>query len=285
MREDVAMEHFEHEGHRLAYTSFGDGPRTVVLIHGLLFSQKLLHPLARELAGRGERVVTLDLLGHGASDRPVPMQDYSMTGYGEQVIGLLDHLGVEEAVVGGLSLGANTSLEAAALAPERIRGLVIEMPVLDNALLGCAVAFTPLMLALTFGAPVMKGIQAVARRVPTPHVGRAGWMADVLLDLVRQDPKPSASLLQGLFFGRVAPPKAERRTLSMPALVIGHQRDPVHPFSDSDALVDEMPDARLVQASWIGELLVSPERLTCEISEFLDRVWKPRRAPRARRVA
>jgi pimeloyl-ACP methyl ester carboxylesterase len=279
------MEHFEHAGHRLAYTSFGSGPRTIVLIHGLLFSQKLLHPLARELAERGERVVTLDLLGHGASDRPIPMQDYSMTGYGEQVIALLDHLGVEEAVVGGLSLGANTSLEAAALAPERVRALVVEMPVLDNALLGCAVAFTPLMVALTFGAPVMKGVQAVARAVPTPHVGRAGWMADVLLDLVRQDPKPSASLLQGLFFGRIAPPKAERRTLSMPALVIGHQRDPVHPFSDSDALVDEMPDARLVQASWIGELLVTPERLTGEICAFLDRVWKPRRAPRARDVA
>jgi pimeloyl-ACP methyl ester carboxylesterase len=279
------MAHFEHAGHRLAYTSFGSGPRTVVLVHGLLFSQKLLHPLAEALAARGEHVVTLDLLGHGRSDRPVPMQEYSMTGYGEEIIALLDHLGVEDAVVGGLSLGANASLEAAALAPDRVRGLIVEMPVLDNALLGCAVAFTPLMLALTFGAPVMKGVQAVARVVPTPHVGRAGWMADVLLDLVRQDPKPSASLLQGLFFSRVAPPKAQRRTLSMPALVIGHHRDPVHPFSDSDALVDEMADARLVEASWIGEMMVSPGRLTGEIEEFLDRVWKPRRASRARRVA
>jgi len=47
---------------------------------------------------------------------------------------LLDHLGVPQAVVGGTSLGANVALEAAVLAPERVRGLVLEMPVLENAL-------------------------------------------------------------------------------------------------------------------------------------------------------
>ena len=56
-------------------------------------------------------------------------------------------------MIGGTSLGANASLEAAAAAPERVRGMLIEMPVLDNALLGCAIAFTPLLVGLTFGAP------------------------------------------------------------------------------------------------------------------------------------
>ena len=53
----------------------------------------------------------------------------------------------------GTSLGANVALEAAAQAPERVRGMVIEMPVLDHALIGCAIAFTPLMVALTAGEP------------------------------------------------------------------------------------------------------------------------------------
>ena len=81
------------------------------------------------------------------------MWRYSMTEFGREVVALLDHLEVEEAVVMGTSLGANTTLEVAALAPERLRGMVIEMPVLDHALVGAAVAFTPLLLALTFGAP------------------------------------------------------------------------------------------------------------------------------------
>jgi pimeloyl-ACP methyl ester carboxylesterase len=272
---------FEHEGHRLAYTVYGEGPRTTVLLHGLLLSQKMHRPLARALAREGNRVVTLDLLGHGRSDRPRDMAAYSMPFFGEQVIGLLDHLEVDEAVVGGTSLGANTTLEAAAAHPERVRGMVVEMPVLDNALLGCAVAFTPLMVALTFGEPVMKGVSWATRKLPTGRV----WGADVLLDTVRQQPGPSAAVLQGLFFGRVAPHREIRRTIAAPALVIGHDRDPVHPFSDSDALVSELPNARLLRADSLFELRLTPERLTGEISGFLDECWKPRRKVRARRAA
>src|SRR3954454_23701170 len=173
---------FRHEGHRLAYTVRGSGPRVVVLLPGLLFSQRMHAPLANALAERDNRVITMDLLGHGRSDRPKDMWEYSMTTFGEEVVALLDHLDIDEAVVGGTSLGANTTLEVAALAPERLRGMVVEMPVLDNALLGCAIAFTPLMVALTFGEPVMKGVQRLARAVPE---NRVPWFANVALDMMR----------------------------------------------------------------------------------------------------
>ena len=105
------MPFFRHEGSRLAYTIYGDGPRTLVLVHGLLLSQKMHRPLARALAERGNRVVTLDLLGHGRSDRTQDMTRYSMPFFGEQMIALLDHLELDEAVLGGTSLGANATLE------------------------------------------------------------------------------------------------------------------------------------------------------------------------------
>ena len=270
---------FEHGGRRLAYTEYGSGPRTCVLLHGLLFSQKMHRPLGRELARRGNRVVTLDLLGHGASDRPVDMTSYAMTFFGEQVIGLLDHLRVDEAVIAGTSLGANTALEVAAIAPERVRGIVAEMPVLDNALLGSALTFTPLLVALTFGAPAMRVLGRAARIVPSSRL----WFADFLLDTVRQDPAPGAAVLQGLFFNRVAPHKNIRRTLTAPALVIGHRRDPVHPFSDADALAAELPNARLLEAESIVELRLAPERLTDEIAGFLDDCWLPRTTRPGRR--
>jgi pimeloyl-ACP methyl ester carboxylesterase len=279
------MPFFRHDGSRMAYTIYGDGPRTCVLVHGLLLSQKMHRPLARALAERGNRVVTLDLLGHGRSDRPRDMTRYSMPFFGEQMIALLDHLEVDEAVLGGTSLGANATLEAAVHAPERVRGMVVEMPVLDNALLGCAIAFTPLMVALSLGEPVMRLVARAARRVPT---GTGPLLADIGLDTIRQDPGPSAAVLHGLFFGRTAPHKTLRRTLAAPTLVIGHQRDPIHPFSDSDALVAELPNATLLQASSILELQISPERLTGEIGDFLDTCWTPRRrrgASRARHVA
>jgi len=269
------MPTFAHDGHQLAYTEHGEGPRVCVLIHGLLLSQRMHLPLARALARRGNRVVTLDLLGHGRSDRPADMWRYSMPQFGEQVIALLDHLKVDDAAVLGTSLGANTALEAAAGAPERLRGMVIEMPVLDHALVGCALAFTPPMVALTYGEPLMSLIARAARAIPEKRVP---WAANILLDWIRQDPKPSAAVLQGLFFGRTAPDRKVRATIKTPALVIGHQRDPVHPFSDAGMLAEELPNGRLLVASSIIELRFTPERLTGEIADFLDECWRPRRA-------
>src|ERR1700688_4678590 len=138
---------------RIAYTEDGGGPaavtvegargrtaksspaasRPVILVHGLLLSQEMHRPLAEDLAALGNRVITVDLLGHGESDRPRDMWRYSMRFFAEQVIALLDHLELEQAVVMGTSLGANTALEIASAAPARLRGMVIEMPVLDNA--------------------------------------------------------------------------------------------------------------------------------------------------------
>jgi pimeloyl-ACP methyl ester carboxylesterase len=294
------MPFFKFDSQRLAYSEYGGGPaavteggargrtarsapassRPLILLHGLLLSQEMHKPLAEALAARGNRVITLDLLGHGRSDRPRDMWRYSMATYGREVVALMDHLGIEQAVVMGTSLGANAALEVASAAPERLRGLVIEMPVLDNGLLGSALAFTPLLVALTFGEPVMKLLARGARAVPRglmPHYG------NVMLDLVRQEPGPGGALMQGLFFGRVAPPRSERRTFTAPTLVLGHARDPVHPFSDAGMLAKEMPNARLLVADSLFELRVKPARLTGEIARFLDEVWAPPARKRAAR--
>ena len=98
------------------------GDAWVVLLHGQLMPRRMHQPLARALAAEGLHVVTLDLLGHGRSDRPDDPHAYSMPAFAEQVVALLDHLGAPQAVVGGTSLGANVSLEVAVLAPERVRG-------------------------------------------------------------------------------------------------------------------------------------------------------------------
>src|SRR4051795_2961634 len=216
----IHMPTFQHDGQRLAYSEHGEGPKITVLLHGLLLSKRMHESLARELAAQGNHVVTLDLLGHGASDRPRDMWRYSMPIFAREVVALFDHLDLEEAVVGGTSLGANVALEVAALEPDRLRGMVIEMPVLDNALLACAIAFTPLMVSLTFGEPITRPLAGLMRRVPRVF----GHYPNVFLDWVSQEPRPSASLLQGLFFGRTAPPRDERKTFAMPTLVLGHPR-------------------------------------------------------------
>ena len=206
-----------------------------------------------------------------------------MSEFGREVVALLDHLEIPQAVVMGTSLGANATLEVASLAPERLRGMVVEMPVLDHALLGCAVAFTPLML----GADVRRARRCERWRAPrgwsragTCRGRRAssstGW---------RQDPEPSAAVIQGLFFGRTAPPREERRTFEAPTLVIGHRYD----ASTRSATRACSPTScrtggccRRARSSSCGS---APDRLTNEIAAFLDECWKPAAAPRRKRAS
>jgi len=266
------MGDFRFEGHRIVYDEYGEGDRVIVLIHGLLMNSSMFERLGPALAERGNRVVCINLLGHGPSGGPHELPYYSMSSFADQVAALLDHLGLEEAVIGGTSLGANVSLEFASRTPERARALFMEMPVLENALLAVAVIFTPIMALLQLGGPLLRLTAIATRSVP-----RSNYYLDLLLDFVRRDPSRSADVLQGLLLGRTAPIPKERQQMENPALVIGHPSDPLHPFSDADMVVREMPNARLVDANSILEWRISPVRLDGELADFLDQVWdKPK---------
>jgi pimeloyl-ACP methyl ester carboxylesterase len=263
------MPEFRHQGHKISYDEYGEGERTLILIHGLLMNRRMFDRLGPTIATRGNRVITVDLLGHGRSDRPPEMVNYSMTFFAQQIVALIDHLELEQAVVGGTSLGANTALETANIAPERVRAMMVEMPVLDNALLAVGAIFTPILFALRLWEPVLRGISTLASRIP-----RTNFMIDIGLDWLRQEPGPSAAVLEGLFLGRAAPHHDERVKMRQPTLVIGHHADPLHPFSDSGMLCEELPNARLIEASSILEWRLTPERLDEELAAFLDEVWE-----------
>jgi pimeloyl-ACP methyl ester carboxylesterase len=262
------MPEFDYNGHSISYDEYGEGDRPLILIHGLLMSRRMFDRLGPEMAALGNRVITIDLLGHGRSDRPDQMSNYSMTFFARQIEALMDHLGIDKAVVGGTSLGANTTLELNHMSPDRVRGMMIEMPVLDNALLAAAVIFTPMMIGLRIGEPVLRLLASGARRIPRVHP-----LLDLGLDFMRQDPAPSSAVLEGLFLGSSAPHHQFRVKMTQPTLVIGHHADPLHPFSDSGMLAEELPNARLIEANSILEWRISPERLDAELAQFLDDVW------------
>ena len=259
---------FEWRGHRLTYSDYGEGQRALVLMHGLLMNRRMFDRLAPEMASRGHRVITIDVLGHGGSDRPQDMRLYNMPAFGEQLAALIDYLELDRPVVGGTSLGANATLEFAHAHPGKARALLLEMPVLDNALLGAALAFTPVLLGLRFARPALTPLAALLRRVPRSH-----HLVDIGLDWLRQDPAASSAVLEGILFHRSAPPHDERVEINEPALVIGHPSDPLHPFSDAGMLVEEMPNASLIDANSILEWRLSPSRLDDLLAKFLDEAF------------
>ncbi|KQT89607.1 alpha/beta hydrolase [Marmoricola sp. Leaf446] len=269
---------FFHDGHRLEFTEYGGGDRWVVLLHGQLMPRRMHQPLARHLASQGHHVVTLDLLGHGRSDRPDDPLLYSMTAFGEQVVALLDELGIESAVVGGTSLGANTSLEVAVAAPERVRGLLLEMPVLDNALEAGILAFAPLLFASRFVPLSVAALRAVTRAVPR---GLVPFWTGIALDTMDQRPAPMAAAIHGIFFGRIAPSSRMRQRIQAPAMVVGHPSDPIHPAADAAMLAGEMPDARFVEAHSILEWRARPARLDGLASDFVAECFAREAVPRS----
>ena len=264
---------------RLEYTEYGAGAHWVVLLHGQLMPRRMQQPLARALAGEGLHVVTLDLLGHGRSDRPADPLVYSMSAFGDQVVALLDHLGAEQAVVGGTSLGANVSLEVAATAPARVKGLIIEMPVLDNALDAGIVAFVPVMFAARFAPFTVNGLRLLTRPIPR---GLVPFWAGIALDTMDQRADSVAAILHGIIFGRIAPSSRQRRQISAPALIVGHPRDPIHPFSDcGDAVAASSPTPSSSARPACSSGGCAPNVSTRQAADFALRCWKtPRRKRR-----
>jgi pimeloyl-ACP methyl ester carboxylesterase len=267
---------FSHEGHRLVYDLYGSSTAPlVVYLHGLLLDAELNRGIAQALAEQGYRVALLDLLGHGRSDKPTHASSYRIDSYADQVIALLDHLGADKAVLGGISLGANVSLFAAAHYPERVQGLVLEMPVLERAVPAAAMVFVPLVVAAHYGRQVLNVTSRLISRVPRTRFGPF----NSLLNALSYPPDATSAVLHGVLVGPVAPTQEQRRAIAIPTLVLAHRNDLIHPFDDAVGLVSRMPDATLVRARSPLELRLLPGRLTKEIVAFLSRV----EAPSARR--
>lgn len=257
-----------YQGYRIGYDEYGEGERPIVLTHGLLMNRRMFERLGPALAEQGNRVICIDLLGHGRSDQPDDLRLYSMPLFGEQVLALLDQLELESAVVGGTSLGANVGLELAVRHPERVKALFVEMPVLDNALAAVAAIFAPVLLGMRIGGPVLELGSRLAGLVP-----RTSFFVDIGLDFARRRPGPSVAVLEGLLLGETAPAREQRVLIDHPAFIVGHPLDPLHPFSDSGMLAEELPRAELVEANSIFEWRMRPRRLNEELAGFLDRVW------------
>ena len=261
--------YFVHDGHRLAYETHGDGDRLVVYLNALLLDANMNRGIARALAERGSRVVLLDLLGHGLSDKPTHASHYRMDTYVGQVLALLDELGAPDAVLGGVSLGANVSLLTAVRSPERVRGLVLEMPVLEQATPAAALTLVPLLLGLHYCERSARFVTAMFRRLPRSGFGPL----DSVLNAASLAPDSMAAILHGILVGPIAPTVEQRVAIDRPALVLGHRADLIHPFTDAVSLSRQLPNAKLTPTHSILELRVRPRRLTAAIADFIDEVF------------
>src|ERR1700730_5642874 len=109
----------EHAGARLAIEDDGAGEAAVVGLHGLTATRRYVLMGSRMVERSGRRVVVFDARGHGSS-APAPGGDYSYPALTGDLEAVLDALGIERAVLAGVSMGAHTAVRFALAHPERV---------------------------------------------------------------------------------------------------------------------------------------------------------------------
>src|ERR1700757_1422222 len=128
---DVALRTVESNGIRMRIAERGVGP-LVLLCHGFPESWYSWRHQLHDLAEAGFQAVAPDMRGYGRTERPEGIEQYTLLHLVGDMIGLLDALGAETAVIAGHDWGAPVAWHAALLRPERFRGVI-----------GLSVPFTP----------------------------------------------------------------------------------------------------------------------------------------------
>jgi len=117
---------FGSAGVKIYYEDVGAG-EAVMLVHGFASTAEHNWGGTGWIATLSEkyRVIAPDVRGHGLSDKPRAREDYGYASMGADVTRLMDHLGLERAILIGYSMGASIAIELMLLRPERFRAIVL----------------------------------------------------------------------------------------------------------------------------------------------------------------
>jgi 3-oxoadipate enol-lactonase len=246
------------DGSRLEYDVQGDG-EAVLLIHGHTLTRAMWAPQLEAL--NGFRVVTPDLRGYGDSDRPTATSNHA-----DDLEQLLNHLGIEQTHVIGLSLGGNVALEFALRHPERTNKLVLVTSSLKGFALEPAYLAT---LNRIFALASSDGVEAARR----------AWLEHELFVPARAHPVIGARLeawvnaytgwhwLEG--FAASAPIRdvsADLERVTAPTLVMIGERDVPEHQRIARTLAERIPNAKLEVIPDAGHMV------NLEQAEVFDRI-------------
>lgn len=251
----------------LKYDDQGAG-RPVVLIHGFPLDRTMWGPQVRPLVDAGYRVICPDLPGFGES--PVVEDTASMDVYADAVIDLLDHLGVERAVVGGMSMGGYVLLNLAERYSERLLGamFLVTRAAADDA--------AGKEKRTTLADEVRAGNSMVvpdtfAQVLFAPQTKQEN---PELITRVRQIMESNSA--EGLVGGLLAMRDREDSvgtlpSFDMPALVLGAEQDLAVPLEHSRVLAQGLPNAKLELLAGAGHManLEQPELFNQALLKFL----------------
>ena len=278
----------EINGLQVHYKIAGQGVPVLVLLHGFgasVFSwREVMEPLAESLASEIRTVIAFDRPAFGLTERPLPGQWEGESPYGaenqvELTVGLLDALGVEQAILVGNSAGGTIALLTALAYPERVQALVL----VDAAVYvhGGSLGFVRFLA----NTPQLQRIgPLVTRRIRSwgRDFARSAWHdpSKITAEVWEGYTKPLQAenwdrALWELMRASNSHNLAERLDeIQMPCLVITGDDDRIVPTEQSIRLADDLSDAELVVIPNCGHLPHEecPEPFLQAVTDFLDKL-------------
>ena len=249
------MSYVELNNRRVYYEVQGKGP-TVILLHNATGSTHDWRHLMPRLAEAGYQAIAYDRPGFGRSD-PLPSWPLDYLHHDrDDLVALMDALGVERAALVGNSDGATISLLAAATAPQHIALVVAESPHLWYERESLEQGFRRFQETLAHDPRFIKTMQ----RAHGDHADqvirrwRERWLDPAFFDWDERD-------------------VLER--IACPTLIIHGGKDPFFPISHSRAIADALPDARFLLLPHVGHTphLEIPDDYARQVLAFLAEVW------------
>jgi pimeloyl-ACP methyl ester carboxylesterase len=274
------MARFERDGIAFHYRDIGHGI-PFVFQHGI--GGDVRQPAGLFDPPQGIRLLCLDARAHGQTQPLGDPSALTFDVYGDDLIAWLDHLSVGQAVIGGISMGAGVALNIAVRYPERVAGLVLSRPAwLDGPMPPENVARYA-SLARLLRAVGIAGDSRHALRCALAEFETQGDYRSLLATSPDTAQSLRGQLTNERAVGAVARlerlpaarPLADLRAVAairVPALVLAHRQDPIHPFAFGEALARAIPGAKLVE---LTPKSIARERHAAEVQSCLEAFLRP----------
>ena len=254
-------------GFEIDYKVGGNG-RPIALAHSLGMAGVIFDPMRPLLEDRG-RVVTWDARGNGDSQKPAT--GWTIEDLATDLRGLLDHLGFDRAVVGGLSMGGCTAIAYAIAHPGKLEGLVL----MDT--------------TAGYGEEKQGAWEQRAKKAETEGMepvvpfNQPRWFSSRFLEsspervdavsriLLRNDSSSYAAACRAL--GRFDA-RERLHEIRCPTLIVVGAEDPATPVSMSEHLHQNIPNSELHVLDGLKHMspVEAPERVGKLIQKFLDKL-------------
>jgi pimeloyl-ACP methyl ester carboxylesterase len=261
---------FERDGLTFHYRGEGQGV-AFVFQHGL--GGDVNQPFGLFAPPPGFRLLALDCRAHGQTRPLGDPERISLAAFADDVCALLDRLGLQHAIVGGISMGAAVALNLALRYPARVRGLVLSRPAWLDRPLPENSAVYPLIAQLIRRHGARRGLElfkqteqyrAVAREAPDAARSLCGQF---------ENPRAEETVVKLERIPRDAPSRDQREwaSIAVPALVLASRQDPIHPFEYGQVIARALPQAEFRE---LTSKSVSPERHAQETQAFIEAFLK-----------